>query len=254
MENIDLAAYAGTEFNIIGYYMSDDHNKPFTGIFDGDGHTISNFTYSSADVNNVGLFGYVTSSGARIRNLGLIESEVAATGDRVGALVGLLADGTITGCYAEGGIVSGYEAVGGLVGWNWAGTITDCDAIVDVSGYEEVGGLVGRKGYSYWPGALPGEIFRCYSAGSVSGDRHVGGLIGHSYVGQVGSSFWDVETSGQPDSSGGTGKTTAEMQTAGTFFDAGWDLVAETENGTEDIWHIGEGPGYPTLAWMDSLR
>jgi hypothetical protein len=37
------------------------------------------------------------------------------------------------------------------------------------------------------------------------------------------------------------GKTTSEMQTASTFLEAGWDLVDETDNGTEDIWWILEG-------------
>ena len=39
MADIDLSAYTGTAFNIIG---------SFRGVFDGNGHTISNFTYTSA--------------------------------------------------------------------------------------------------------------------------------------------------------------------------------------------------------------
>ena len=37
--DIDLSAYTGTSFNIIGI----DWNKPFTGVFDGNGHTIRCF-------------------------------------------------------------------------------------------------------------------------------------------------------------------------------------------------------------------
>jgi hypothetical protein len=51
-------------------------------------------------------------------------------------------------------------------------------------------------------------------------------------------SFWDIQTSDQNTSTGGEGKSTAEMQTATTFLDAGWDFVGETANGTEDIWWI----------------
>ena len=61
--------------------------------------------------------------------------------------------------------------------------------------------------------------------------------------------FWDIQTSGQATSAGGTGKTTAEMQTAKTFLDAGWDFVGETANGTEDIWWINEGKDYPRFVW-----
>ena len=33
------------------------------------------------------------------------------------------------------------------------------------------------------------------------------------------------------------------------FLEAGWDLVDETANGTEDIWWILEGQDYPRLWW-----
>jgi len=59
-----------------------------------------------------------------------------------------------------------------------------------------------------------------------------------------------METSGQVTSGGGTGKTTAEMQMASIFTDAGWDFVGESENGTEDIWSICEGTNYPRLVWQ----
>jgi len=249
MEDIDLAAYTGTDFNIIGYYISDDDKKPFTGVFDGNGKTISNFSYTSTDVNNIGLFGYVNGSHAEVKDLGLIETNISGTGGFVGSLVGLLSGRTLTRCYAEGGSVSGYYGVGGLVGWNWGGTITDCYATVSVSGDEEVGGLVGQNGYFYWTGSNPGKISNCYSTGSVLGDWHVGGLIGYNYIGEVSNSFWDIKDSGQPSSDGGTGKTTAEMQMAGTFLDAGWDFVDEIGNGTEDIWWILEGQDYPRLFW-----
>ena len=53
VDDIDLAAFTGTEFNIIGgsWY------EPFTGVFDGNGHTIHNLTYSSPGAWYKGLFG-----------------------------------------------------------------------------------------------------------------------------------------------------------------------------------------------------
>jgi len=45
---------------------------------------------------------------------------------------------------------------------------------------------------------------------------------------------------------------------AEVFFNTGWDFVDETANGTEDIWWILEGQGYPRLCWElitdDALR
>ncbi|UCG57108.1 MAG: hypothetical protein JSU70_19860 [Phycisphaerales bacterium] len=32
--------------------------------------------------------------------------------------------------------------------------------------------------------------------------------------------------------------------------DAGWDLVGESANGTEDIWLVIEGQDYPKLTWQ----
>jgi hypothetical protein len=49
------------------------------------------------------------------------------------------------------------------------------------------------------------------------------------------------------------GKTTAEMKTASTFLDAGWDFFGETANGTQDIWWIDEGKDYPRLWWERSV-
>jgi hypothetical protein len=75
----------------------------------------------------------------------------------------------------------------------------------------------------------------------------VGGVIG---VGTPATAcFWDTQTGGQAKSAGGTGKTTAAMQTAKTYLDAGWDFVGETKNGTADIWWILEGKDYPRLWW-----
>ena len=169
MADIDLSAYTGTSFNIIGYYLSGDN--PFTGVFDGNGHTISNFTYTSTGTSTIGLFGYIAGDSAEVKDLGLINAEVdAGTGGEVGSLVACLWEGgTVSDCYVEGGSVSGGSAVGGLVGGSGRGTITNCYSTGSVSGTDWVGGLVGKSS---------GTITNCYSTGSVSGTWNVGGLVG----------------------------------------------------------------------------
>jgi len=102
-----------------------------------------------------------------------------------------------------------------------------------------------------------GSIFTSYSTGPVSGDVSVGGLVGKNQVrrradtpeGIIVAGFWNIGTSEQTASDGGRGLTTAAMQTAATFLEAGWDFADETENGTEDIWWILEGQDYPRLWW-----
>jgi len=104
-----------------------------------------------------------------------------------------------------------------------------------------VGGLVGESWF--------GRLNQCYSAGRVIGYGYVGGLVGRGISGNATASFWDAQTSGQTKSGGGTGKTTAQMQMAQTFLDAGWDFAGETANGGDDLWWINEGQGYPHLWW-----
>jgi hypothetical protein len=255
MADIDLSSF-GTAFNIIGTAWG----QPFSGVFDGDGHAISNFECSAPDVYSVGLFGYVRGENAQIKNLRLIDPSIhAETEDYVGSLIGRIQSGTITACSVENGIVCGKESVGGLIGFNDHGSITECFSTATVSGTTGVGGLVGENFR---------KITNCYSSGSVSGNEKIGGLVGNghnpdsitncystarvsgaeSVGGLVGTtnrakwSFWDIETSEQTDSGGGTGKTTAEMQTASTFIGY-W--------GCDAVWTIDEGVDYPRLAWQN---
>ncbi|MHC4085302.1 MAG: GLUG motif-containing protein, partial [Planctomycetota bacterium] len=186
MVDIDLGGFTGTSFNIIGYFAGENSrdNKPFTGVFDGNGHTIANFTYNSNDRRSIGLFGYVSGENAEIKNLGLIDPNVdAGTGDYVGSLVGSLREGAVTGCYVQGGSVKGDNYVGGLVGTNSYhgliinGTITNCYSTAGVSGNLYVGGLVGLNHES--------TITNCCSTASVAANRYVGGLVGRNCRGTI---------------------------------------------------------------------
>ena len=256
MADIDLGAFTGTAFNIIAN---------FKGVFDGNGFTISNFTYASTSEGNIALFAFVSTGNAEIKNLGLIAPIVdAGSRDYAGSLVSQLSAGTITNCYVLGGSVSGASSVGGLVGDN-DGTIRNSYAITDVSGTLYVGGLVGSNGgtisncYVEAGSASGGNVvgglvgvndgwFRdgtinnCYSTGTASGGQYVGGLLGYNSQGVVRNSFWDIEASGLATSAGGTGKTTAEMKTVSTF--SAWAC--------ENVWTIDEGVDYPRLYWQNA--
>ena len=163
--------------------------------------------------------------------------------------------GTIICSFAAGNVSAGVEShtLGGLTGDN-KGSIANCYSTGNVTAREKsfpLAGLVGSNG---------GTVRHCYSIGRVGASRAAGGLVGTISGGSATSpaavsslvassikgSFWDTDTSGQQHSTGGTGKTTAEMHTAGTFLEAGWDFVDETANGTEDIWRMPEDD-YPRL-------
>ncbi|MHC4120628.1 MAG: GLUG motif-containing protein, partial [Planctomycetota bacterium] len=261
----DVNEYAVESFKVIGTSTA----QPFSGVFDGSNHEITDFKLTTTEPMYTGLFGCV---GGEVKNLGLINPVVVAQGSEVGALVGYLDQGEVTGCYARSARVSGDDDVGGLVGRNSGrifksyssgdvsgdafvgglvglltdGTVTTSYSKADVSGNRNVGGLVGKTSdeaaavtHSYATGSVTGDsyvgglvgqvergaAYKSYSVGSVSGNQHVGGLTGYVRVlGRVSNSMWDTETSGQPTSGGGTGKTTAEMKTISTFTDQGWDF------------------------------
>jgi uncharacterized repeat protein (TIGR02543 family) len=155
----------------------------------------------------------------------------------VGGLVGLNSGGNIGKSYATGTVTGtetgiNYTYAGGLVGTN-SGSVSDSYARGAVSGQEDIGGLVGCN-------SSLGSITNSYSTGAVSGDSYIGGLVGFNYSeGIITDSYWDMDTSHQTNSDGGTGKNTAAMKQQETY--VGWDFVA--------TWAISasENDGYPFL-------
>jgi hypothetical protein len=155
----------------------------FSGVFDGNGHTISHLHCSSTDRDYIGLFGCINGETAQVNDLGLIDPDIdAGAGQYVGSLVGRLGSGIISNCYVEDASVSGYKLVGGLVGQtghaSWSGVsegiISNSYCSGTVNGYSSVGGMVGYNRI--------GHITLSYSAGTVSGTSEVGGLVGKSHA------------------------------------------------------------------------
>lgn len=102
-------AMDGTEWTPIG-----TKTNPFTGEFDGDGHTISKLTCTDAGAEYVGLVGYA--SGATIQNVTVQDSSFNGW-KYIGAVCGSIKDGTITGCTNSGSAVSGGYCLGGIAGY-----------------------------------------------------------------------------------------------------------------------------------------
>jgi len=197
--------------------------------------------YSTGNIIFSGIDGYGEVGGLSGDNSGTITGcystgEITGVGEDVGGLVGDNKNsGIISNCYSQGD-VEGVETVGGLVGLNF-GNINNSYAMGAVSGDSRVGGLVGMNVL-----VGPGSISKCYSTGIVTGNLSVGGLVGYKASGTVGHSFWDIQTSEQWSSDGGTGKITTEMQTESTFTSVGWDFATP-------VWRIYEGADYPRLEW-----
>ena len=217
-----------------------------SGSFDGAGFIVSNLTIEGGDY--LGLFG-ITAAESEINNLGVEDVNIMGEYHSyyLGGLVGEN-NGSVSRCYSTGSVKGGDRSwrVGGLVGKNY-GTITNCYSTSCVSGgvgADCLGGIGGLGGDNF------GTITNCYSTGRVTGDdpRYLGGLVGEYWRGKITNCFWDMETSGLTESSGGTGLMSEQMQNVDTYLSAGWDFVGEVVNGEEDIWAMPLG-WYPVLAW-----
>lgn len=140
--------------------------SPYTGIFDGQNHTISGLYFNQENSYDVGLFGR---NNGKIANAGILDSYFYGT-SKVGGVCGNNYTGTISNCYNTGS-VSGLGNLGGVNGYNDGGTITNSYNAGSVSGTERyVGGVSG-----YNDG---GTITNCYNVGSVGGSGYVGGVNG----------------------------------------------------------------------------
>ena len=186
--DIDLG---GAEWTPIG-----TKEDPFTGEFDGNGYTVSNFKITTGRAY-VGLFGY---NKGVIENLGVENFTVNVSytyNVYAGGLVGYNS-GSILNSYAAGEVSATATAsssnsnayAGGLVGYNNSGDITNSYAAGDVSATSSrsdayAGGLVGYNN--------SGTITNSYAAGNVSATAtatststssyfyaYAGGLVGYN--------------------------------------------------------------------------
>jgi len=195
--NIDASATATLAWNSgAGFTPIGTSSAPFTGAFNGLGHTITNLTISLPTTNNVGLFGYIGPT-AIVKNVGLVGGSVSGAqyvgelvGHSYGSVLNSYATGSVNGAsndiggligynygavinsYATGSVIGSGNNVGGLAGYN-SGTVLNDYATGDVSSFgNNTGGLVGFNSN--------GGINTSYATGAVNGVQNVGGLVGNS--------------------------------------------------------------------------
>ena len=143
--DIDLSGYdwmpIGTGRNVVPGQQAN-----FFGVFDGQGHSISNLNINVEDeqeLNEYGLFGLI---------------DVDA----------VLKNFTITS-----GEVNGNERVGGVVGWVWSASVENVTNYANVNGSKSVGGIVGK--YHSWEDDFVRE---CQNYGTITGGNYTGGIVG----------------------------------------------------------------------------
>ena len=187
----------------------------------------------------------------------------AATGGLVGYNTGF-----VVYSYATGPVTSDRSA-GGLVGYHEFKLINASYATGPVTG-SSAGGLVGRVASprseatiraSYATGSVDsrtagglvghlyakGTITASYATGRVT--RNEGGLVGYDERGTVTNSYWDTRTSGQGSGSPGSGRTTAQLQSPGSYSGiyASWNVDLDGNGSNDDPWNFGTSSQYPAL-------
>ena len=174
MNDIDLSVYPNwSPIGTLNMNWS-DVSRPFSGVFDGQNHTISNFTCTSATNGYAGLFGNFDGT---VQNLILRDAQITSESN-AGAVVSNNYGGRVLNCAMIGGSVKGKSIAGGVVCYN-RGTVENCYATGDVTSLSGswicyVGGVVG---YNY----TNGTVQSCYAAGRVESEKHAGGAVGGNY-------------------------------------------------------------------------
>ncbi|MDP4275683.1 MAG: MBG domain-containing protein, partial [Bacteroidota bacterium] len=245
IKDID-AGSTSTWFNHHGWPGIGNAGIPFTGSYDGLGHTISGIHINHDADENVGFFGYI--KGATIKNLGLATANVVGL-KSTGRMAGFN-QGIIENCFAAG-TISGGQATGGFVGSN-SGTVKNCFSFCTdkYTGGAISGGFVGEN-------FSGGVIQYCYTSdvvaasncnsGSFAGDIYPGSMITYCH--------WLSTNPGLGLDRGGmfennSGLSTNDMRLQASF--PNWDFLNESANGTDDIWGFYPSlyNGYPCLVWQ----
>ena len=174
-EDIDLNNEPWTPIGIGEDTRKED--LPYSGTFDGNGHTISGLNVNYGDKNG-GLFCYVKS--ATIKNLTVAGSVTYSSGDGIayGGIVGCADSSTIENCTNRCTVTGNWYA-GGIVGWSTDSDIIGCANFGNISSPSFSGGICGKIGGENDAAGIDATIRDCYNVGMVSGN-YAGGITGQS--------------------------------------------------------------------------
>ena len=214
MNDIDISEYSWPGIG--------SATAPFTGTFDGQGHTISGFisTYT-------GLFGYVSADSTdtvAIKNLKLVGS-ITGSLSYGGGLVNTFGRGIIENCFVDVDIEAAEgQYFGGFVGVNseetatWQTTIRNCISVGKVSAGGSVSTVGGFAAVNH------GTLQNCYVDATNSGAVELLGNPGYELGAHNDCALY----------------TDVQMRTASTFA----DVLDDT------VWYLSTG-SWPTLRYED---
>ena len=259
MNDIDLSVYPN--WSPIGTLKPNTSqvSYPFSGVFDGQNHTISNLTCTSNTNGYAGLFGNFDGT---VQNLILRDAQITVEG-QAAAVVCENYKGQVLNCAMIGGSVKGKSVAGGVVCYN-RGTVENCYATGDVTSLS--GGRIcyagGVVGYNY----REGTVQSCYAAGRVESEEHAGGAVGGNYGTVQNCVALGQSVSAQGNAHRVVGENSGR-KLSGNYAWSGvqvngqpvTDGLADNENGEDILAHDGliygknaqifAWPGFDTTVW-----
>ena len=148
-----------------------DEDNAFSGVIDGQGHTIYNFN-STSNAEGSGLV--VVAKNATVRNVNIVGGNLSSVYSAGGIVACTKGGCTIENCHVENMTVNGKRAAAGIVGRLYGAhdKILNCTSSATVTGDEKVGGICAIT-------VDDTAIQDCENYGTVSGgNAGVGGILG----------------------------------------------------------------------------
>lgn len=170
-----------SDYSGIGYILIDNSMKPFSGTFDGQGHTVTIAITSEDTKQTLGLFGCIKL--AHIKNVTVTGTITASGTSFVGGIAGYSSFGgnsIIENCISEVTISSQNSSfTGGLVGMVASDcTFINCINNGNITGKGSIGGIVGGKAAN--GGTNTVTLYNCVNNGTIEAvsSGTPGGLVG----------------------------------------------------------------------------
>lgn len=185
--DIDIAedsAYAG------GFPVLAGDGTPFSGTYDGGGHTIANLRVEG-NGESIALFAENTGT---IKNMHIISGDVKSASSArtyTAGLVGMNYQGGLVLSCSNGARVTASQMgyAGGIVAYNYGdrAIVRDCYNYAKISGSANIGGLVGvnRDGAS---------IVNSYNVGTIEATTDYGSLVGINANAAIANSYYLADT------------------------------------------------------------
>ena len=228
-KNMDATVFLDNDIDFTGLSdqfkpIGNGYSNLFTGVFDGQGHTISHLTIKNTNLYEFGIFS--ESSGTTIRNL-IVDSTCSIAGSRrsgvpyeplflfVGGIIGKCEPYLEKDCIIENNVFMGkvnyaddtpadyYVTLGGIVGEvgtyfddGYISAVRNCVnyGTISFTGAADIvtiGGVVGQNRLSMGSSYHATKIYNCLNYGIImhSGTSrkslYIGGVLGSDYSGYI---------------------------------------------------------------------